>query len=78
MGRICINAELSNNIGNWDHFKVKDDEKSEGKDTLEAKSTLLIKLITDILLSKINNSGAIEQLLKVITPSQEILKFSVI
>ena len=59
LGRICVNAELSNNIGNWDHFKVKDDEKSEGKDTLEAKSTLLIKLITDVLLPKINNSGAV-------------------
>ena len=43
-----------------DHFKVKDDEKSEGKDTLaRAESTLLIKLITDVLLPKINNRGAI-------------------
>ena len=50
---------MLNDIGNWEYYKVKDDEKSEGKDTLEAKSTLLIKLIRDVLLPKINNSGAI-------------------
>ena len=59
LGRICIDAKMLNDIGNWEYYKVKDDEKSEGKDTLEAKSTLLIKLITDVLLPKINNSGAI-------------------
>ena len=50
---------MLNYIENWEYYKVKDDEKSDGKDTLEAKSTLLIKLITDVLLPKINNSGAI-------------------
>ena len=38
-GRICIDAKILNDIENWEYYKVKDDEKSEGKETLEAKST---------------------------------------
>ena len=58
-GRICINAQLVNDIGYREYYKVKDDGKSKGKDTLEIKSTLLIKLITKVLEPKINNRGAI-------------------
>ena len=31
LGHICIDAKMLNDIGNWEYYKVKDHEKSEGR-----------------------------------------------